>query len=178
MKYYNSTTEFNCGIDLHAHQMYVCLMDRSGKKLVHTNIRDNDFEFFLKLVAPYRHAPTPVECTPEERAEMMELLVLGQQDDRIFERQQHARIHVEGQVQVERAATSLLRVEVDLPHLPQRVRLHEVPLVVYMKAVVDGVVLQVRHVSGDVYGCHNPGSLGPKTHVACPMGTGTERLDR
>jgi len=30
------------------------------------------------LVAPYRHAPTPVECTPEERAEMMELLVLGQ----------------------------------------------------------------------------------------------------
>jgi ATP adenylyltransferase len=31
------------------------------------------------LVAPYRHAPTPAECTPEERAEMMELLVLGQQ---------------------------------------------------------------------------------------------------
>src|SRR3954454_21009694 len=25
------------------------------------------------LVAPYRHAPTPVECTPEERAQMMEL---------------------------------------------------------------------------------------------------------
>ena len=55
MKYYNSTTEFNCGIDLHARQMYVCLMDRSGKKLVHTNIRNNDFNFFLKLVAPYRH---------------------------------------------------------------------------------------------------------------------------
>src|SRR3954471_18991848 len=31
------------------------------------------------LAAPYRHAPTPVECTPEERAEMMELLTLGQQ---------------------------------------------------------------------------------------------------
>jgi ATP adenylyltransferase len=31
------------------------------------------------LVAPYRHAPTPVECTPEERAQMMELLTLGQQ---------------------------------------------------------------------------------------------------
>ena len=30
------------------------------------------------LVAPYRHAPTPVECTPEERAEMMELLILAQ----------------------------------------------------------------------------------------------------
>lgn len=55
MKYYISTTEFNCGIDLHARQMYVCLMDRQGKKLVHTNIRDNDFNHFLKLIAPYRH---------------------------------------------------------------------------------------------------------------------------
>src|SRR5215469_15660783 len=63
MKYYNSTTEFNCGIDLHARQMYVCLMDRSGKKLVHTNIRNNDFNYFLKLVAPYRHDLTVVcEC--------------------------------------------------------------------------------------------------------------------
>jgi len=25
MKYYTSTTQFNCGIDLHARQMYVCL---------------------------------------------------------------------------------------------------------------------------------------------------------
>ena len=63
MKYYTSTTEFNCGIDLHARQMYVCLMDRQGKKLVHTNIRNNDFAFFLKLVAPYRHDLTVcAEC--------------------------------------------------------------------------------------------------------------------
>ena len=55
MKYYTSTTEYNCGIDLHARQMYVCLMDRQGKILLHTNIRNNDFSFFLKLVAPYRH---------------------------------------------------------------------------------------------------------------------------
>jgi len=55
MKYYTSTTEFNCGIDLHAHQMYVCLMDRTGRKLLHTNIKDNDFNHFLKLVEPYRH---------------------------------------------------------------------------------------------------------------------------
>jgi len=55
MKYYTSRTEFNCGIDLHARQMYVCLMDRQGKILVHRNIRDNDFGFFLKLVASYRH---------------------------------------------------------------------------------------------------------------------------
>ena len=55
MKYYPSTTEFNCGIDLHARQMYVCLMDRQGKKLVHTNIKNNDFAYFLKRMEPYRH---------------------------------------------------------------------------------------------------------------------------
>lgn len=35
--------------------MYVCLMDRQGKILVHTNVRNNDFNFFLKLIAPYKH---------------------------------------------------------------------------------------------------------------------------
>jgi transposase len=54
MKYYTSTTEFNCGIDLHARQMYVCLMDRQGKILVHTNVKNNDFQLFLKLVEPYK----------------------------------------------------------------------------------------------------------------------------
>jgi len=58
MKYYTSTTEFNCGIDLHARQMYVCVMDRQGKKLVHTNVKDNDFSFFLKLTKPYQHSLT------------------------------------------------------------------------------------------------------------------------
>src|SRR5512135_16143 len=55
MKYYTTTTEYNCGIDLHARQMYVCVMDRQGKKLVHTNVLNNDFDYFLKLVGPYRH---------------------------------------------------------------------------------------------------------------------------
>src|SRR5215471_9237864 len=55
MKYYTSNTQYNCGIDLHARQMYVCVMDRQGKKLVHTNILNNDFEYFLKLVTPYKH---------------------------------------------------------------------------------------------------------------------------
>jgi len=63
MKYYTSTTEFNCGIDLHAHQMYVCLMDRQGQILVHTNIKNNDFAFFLKRIEPYRHDLTVcAEC--------------------------------------------------------------------------------------------------------------------
>jgi transposase len=64
MKYDKSTTEFNCGIDLHAREMYVCVMDQQGNKLVHTNIKGNDFDFFLKKIAPYRHSLTVVcECT-------------------------------------------------------------------------------------------------------------------
>src|SRR5438876_4271210 len=38
--------------------MHVCVMDRQGKKLVHTNVKNNDFTFFLKLVQPYRHELT------------------------------------------------------------------------------------------------------------------------
>jgi len=64
MKYFTSTTEFNCGIDLHARQMYICVMDRQGNKLVHCNIVGNDFAYFLKRVAAYRHDLTVVcECT-------------------------------------------------------------------------------------------------------------------
>jgi len=46
MKYYTSTTEFNCGIDLHARQRYVCLMDRQGKKL--ESCSDGTAAFHLK----------------------------------------------------------------------------------------------------------------------------------
>jgi hypothetical protein len=45
MKYYTSTTEFNCGIDLHVRQMYVCVMDRQGKKLVHPTSRTTTSTF-------------------------------------------------------------------------------------------------------------------------------------
>ncbi len=63
MKYYKTTTEYNCGIDLHTKQMYICVMDRLGNKLVHKNVKGNDFAFFLKLVAPYVHDLTVVcEC--------------------------------------------------------------------------------------------------------------------
>ena len=87
------------------------------------------------------------------------LLVLGEQHDGVLEGEEHPRIDVEGQVQVERAAAALLGVEVDLPDLAQRVRLDEVPLVVHVKPVVDGVVLQVGHVAGDVDGSHSVTSL-------------------
>jgi transposase len=77
VKYYSSTTEFNCGIDppaalaatamragLHGRQMYACVMDRNGKVLLHTNIKGNDFGYFLKRIDAWRHDMTVVcECT-------------------------------------------------------------------------------------------------------------------
>lgn len=55
MKYYSSQTEYNAGVDLHSRNLYVCVMDRAGKILVHENIRGNDLEHLLRLIAPYRH---------------------------------------------------------------------------------------------------------------------------
>lgn len=58
MKFYTSTTQYHCGIDLHSRQMYVCVMDSQGNKLLHMNIKDNDFEFFLRKISPWRHDMT------------------------------------------------------------------------------------------------------------------------
>ena len=60
MDYYRTQTEFNCGIDLHSRQMYSCVMDPAGEKLLHANIRNNDFDYFLRRVEPWRHDMTVV----------------------------------------------------------------------------------------------------------------------
>ena len=62
--YYQVKTEYSCGVDLHSRQMYICVMDKDGKVLVHRNVRGNDFEYFLKLVEPFKHSLTVCcECT-------------------------------------------------------------------------------------------------------------------
>ena len=61
MKLHQSVTQFNCGIDLHAKNMYLCIMDKEGNKLLHKNIKTHDQKCFLELVAPYRHDLT-VAC--------------------------------------------------------------------------------------------------------------------
>ena len=55
-------------------------------------------------------------------------------------------------MEVEGDVARLLRVQVDLPGLAQRVGLDEVPLVVDVEAVVDGVVLEFGDEPGDVDG--------------------------
>jgi transposase len=52
MEYWQPETDFYCGVDLHWTNMYVCIVDRSGEKLVHRKLR-NDPALFLKILKPY-----------------------------------------------------------------------------------------------------------------------------
>ena len=75
-------------------------------------------------------------------------------DHRVLEAEQHPRVDLEREVEVDRALAPLLGVEVDLPVLAQRVALDEVPLVVHVEAVLDRVVLEIGDEAGDVDDCH------------------------
>ena len=108
---------------------------------------------------------------PGERQGEVELvgrvLVLGQSEDGVLEREQRAGVDLEGQVQVERAATAVLGMELHLPDLTERVGLDEVALVVHVEPMVDRMVLEVGHVSGHIDDCHRqlslPGGRPPVT---------------
>lgn len=52
MEYWQPETDFYCGVDLHWTNMYVCITDRLGEKLVHRKLR-NDAALFLKILKPY-----------------------------------------------------------------------------------------------------------------------------
>jgi hypothetical protein len=39
MIFYTKQHPYYCGIDLHARTMYVCIIDQTGKTLVHRNLR-------------------------------------------------------------------------------------------------------------------------------------------
>ena len=67
-------------------------------------------------------------------------LLVGEEHHGVFEREEYAGIDVEGQMEVQRAAASLFGMEVDFPDLTQGVRLDEMPLVVYVEPVVNGVI--------------------------------------
>src|SRR6185437_15073492 len=102
------------------------------------------------------------ECPREGEGEVelvRRLFVFGEEDHGVFEGEQDAGIDVEGEVQIERAAAPLLSVQGDLPDLAQRVRLDEMPLVVHVESVVDGMVFQIGDVAGNVNGSHSHRSL-------------------
>jgi len=53
MDYATITSDYCCGIDLHAKSMYVCLMDRAGQIQYHRNLK-NDFALLTQAIEPYR----------------------------------------------------------------------------------------------------------------------------
>jgi transposase len=62
MRFYQPSTDFYCGVDLHAKTMYLCILDRHGTIHLHKNLR-TDPDAFLRAVAPYRASlVVAVEC--------------------------------------------------------------------------------------------------------------------
>lgn len=62
MKFYTEQHDFYCGIDLHARTMYLCILDREGKIVLHRNMESAP-EPFLAAIAPYRgNLVVGVEC--------------------------------------------------------------------------------------------------------------------
>jgi transposase len=62
MRFYTTTHQHYCGIDLHAKNMYVCILGQEGKVLVHRNLR-TDPGLFLRTIAPFREdLVVGVEC--------------------------------------------------------------------------------------------------------------------
>jgi transposase len=62
MKFYTKQHQYTCGIDLHARSLYVCILDESGKPVVHKQIKASP-EALLKVISPYRSdLAIGVEC--------------------------------------------------------------------------------------------------------------------
>ena len=53
MRFYTKQHPYDCGIDLHARTMYVCILDQAGETLLHRH-RQATPEALLKAIAPYR----------------------------------------------------------------------------------------------------------------------------
>lgn len=52
MKFYTQVHKHYCGIDLHARNLYVCILDQAGEPCVHKNIQARP-DALMKLIAPY-----------------------------------------------------------------------------------------------------------------------------
>ena len=55
MRFYDSQKQFYCGIDLHARSIYLCLMDRERRVLVHRKLKNGSTDLLLKILQPYKH---------------------------------------------------------------------------------------------------------------------------
>jgi len=53
MRFYTSTHEYYCGIDLHTRVMYLCIIRDDGEIVLHRNMKAEP-ESLLKAIEPYR----------------------------------------------------------------------------------------------------------------------------
>lgn len=53
MNLYQTQHPFYCGIDLHANQMYACVVDQKGKKLLHRNFKNRNVDKFFEQIKPF-----------------------------------------------------------------------------------------------------------------------------
>lgn len=63
MRFYTHQRRYYCGIDLHARQMYLCILSADGEVVFHRNMPAGP-EPFLRAIAPFRQGlVVGVECT-------------------------------------------------------------------------------------------------------------------
>ena len=62
MKYYTGQHQYDCGVDLHARTMYLCIVNQADEILYHKEI-PTKADLFLEKLAPYREdVVVSVEC--------------------------------------------------------------------------------------------------------------------
>ncbi len=54
MNFYQQQHQFYCGIDLHANNMYLCLIDGDGNKRLHRNFKTRDADDLRQTIEPFR----------------------------------------------------------------------------------------------------------------------------
>jgi len=61
MNFYTAQHNYYCGIDLHAKQMYVCILDQLGKVIIHKNIKATA-DSFRPIIEDKKDLVVAVEC--------------------------------------------------------------------------------------------------------------------
>lgn len=91
----------------------------------------------------------------------------------IFESEHRPRVDIERQVEVDRTGARFFGMKVDFPQLTKRIGLDEVPFVVNVKSVIDGLTFHIGHKSCHVDHCHAFRTL-PSLNVDTPHEIGRE----
>jgi hypothetical protein len=67
MRFYTQQHQYSCGIDLHARSLYLCILDQSGKILVHRNLRATPSRSAKRRRSPPRQRQLASTCPSRRR---------------------------------------------------------------------------------------------------------------